>query len=48
MRIAEYAGDAYLKKVEILDIEDIYNYMQSELIEKLRTNDKLLFLLAKK
>lgn len=43
-RIAEHAGDSYLNKLEVLNIEDIYQYMQPELIEKLVSNEKLLFL----
>ena len=34
-RIVIYAGENYLGKLEILKIEDIYKYMQKELIEKL-------------
>ncbi|MEZ9140518.1 MULTISPECIES: hypothetical protein [unclassified Shewanella] len=35
-RIITYAGQSYLEKLEILNIEDIYKYMQKELIEKLK------------
>lgn len=35
-RIAEYADKHYLAKVEILHIDDIYQYMQPELLEKLK------------
>lgn len=45
-RIAEYAGESYLKKIEVLHIEDIYSYMQSELLEKLQSHEKLQFLLV--
>ncbi|WP_275974998.1 hypothetical protein [Shewanella gaetbuli] len=34
-RIARYAGEQYLEKVEVLDIEDVYQYMQPELISML-------------
>ena len=43
-RIAEHAGESYLNKIEVLHIDDIYQYMQPELIDKLMSNDKLLFL----
>lgn len=42
--IAEHGGQSYLNKLEVLDIEDVYQYMQPELIEKLKSNEKLLFL----
>lgn len=35
-RIAIYAGENYLGKLGILNIEDVYKYMQKELIEKLK------------
>jgi predicted protein tyrosine phosphatase len=43
-RIAENAGQSYLSKLEVLNIEDVYQYMQPELVEKLVANDKLSFL----
>lgn len=43
-RIYQYAGKKYLYKIEVLDIEDIYQYNQPELIDKLKSNDKLSFL----
>lgn len=43
-RIAEHGGGSYLNKIEVLNIDDIYQYMQPELIEKLTSNEKLLFL----
>lgn len=43
-RIAEHAGESYLNKLEVLNIDDVYQYMQPELIEKLVANDKLRFL----
>ena len=33
-RISEYAGKQYLQKVEVLNIEDVYKYMQPELINR--------------
>ncbi len=43
-RIAEYAGESYLNKIEVLNIDDIYQFMQPELIEILVSNEKLYFL----
>lgn len=43
-RIAEHGGQSYLSKLEVLNIDDIYQYMQPELVEKLVANDKLSFL----
>lgn len=43
-RIAEHAGESYLNKLEVLNVDDVYKYMQRELIEKLLANDKLRFL----
>ena len=43
-RIEEYAGKHYLDKVENLTIEDIYQYMQSDLVKILDTHEKLQFL----
>lgn len=37
-RIAEYTDKLYLAKIEKLNIDDIYQYMQSELLEKLKSN----------
>lgn len=34
-RIREYSGKQYLKKIQVLDIEDKYKYMQKELIQML-------------
>ena len=45
-RIAEHGGESYLKKIEVLHIQDIYSYMQLELLEKLRSHEKLQFLLT--
>lgn len=45
-RIYQYAGKKFLSKIEVLDIEDIYQYNQAELINKLKTNDKLSFLVG--
>lgn len=36
-RIVIYAGENYLGKLKILNIEDVYKYMQKELIEKLKS-----------
>jgi len=35
-RIAENAGEHYLAKIEILYIDDIYQYMQPELLDELK------------
>ena len=34
----------YLFKIEVLNIEDIYQYMQPEFIEKLKSNVHLQFI----
>jgi predicted protein tyrosine phosphatase len=39
--IVDYAGERYLQKVEVLDIEDIYQYMQPELLELFQLDTKL-------
>jgi predicted protein tyrosine phosphatase len=44
-RIADYAGERYLHKVEALDIEDIYQYMQPELLKLFQSDTKLKCLL---
>jgi len=41
-RIAKYAGEHYLEKVKVLGIEDIYQYMQPELIEKLLASQEMV------
>jgi len=43
-RISDYAGKHFLNKIETLDIEDIYQYMQPELVEILDLHDRLQFL----
>lgn len=43
-RIAEYTGDIHLNKITILHIEDIYQHMQIELLEKFQSHEKLKFL----
>ena len=43
-RIEEYAGKHYLDKVENLKIEDVYQYMQADLVKILDTHEKLQFL----
>ena len=40
-RITLYTGYRFISKVENLNIDDIYQYMQAELLEKLKLN-KLL------
>ncbi|MGI2227227.1 hypothetical protein [Shewanella frigidimarina] len=40
-RILDYAGERYLQKVEVLDIDDIYQYMQPELLELFQLDTKL-------
>lgn len=44
-RIANYAGPHYSQKIEVLGIDDIYQYNQPELIEVLRAYKKLKFIL---
>jgi len=41
-RIAKYAGEQYLQKVVVLGIEDVYQYMQPELIRCLLSIDNNL------
>lgn len=43
-RIAEHTGDLHLNKVTVLYIEDIYQYMQPELLDKLQSHEQLSFL----
>lgn len=45
-RISDYAGKVFLNKVEILDIDDVYQYMQLELVEILDLHERLQFLKA--
>lgn len=46
-RIALYASEHYLTKVEVLGIEDIYQYMQPELVEKLQVLERSLLAAGK-
>ncbi len=43
-RISEHVGERYLSKIEILHIDDIYQYMQPELLAKLTSSPQLQFL----
>lgn len=43
-RIEEHAGKHYLDKVENLVVEDIYQYMQPDLVQILVVHEKLQFL----
>jgi predicted protein tyrosine phosphatase len=43
-RIAEHTGDIYLNKITVLHIEDIYHYMQIELLDELQSHEQLRFL----
>jgi len=45
-RITEHVGERYLAKIEILHIDDIYQYMQPELLAELRSHVHLQFLMA--
>jgi predicted protein tyrosine phosphatase len=36
-RIREHTKEIYLSKIEVLNIDDIYQYMQLELLEKLKS-----------
>lgn len=42
-RISTYAGVKYLKKVVMLGIEDIYQYMQPSLINVIEQKETLIF-----
>ena len=43
-RITQHTGECYLVKIEILNIDDIYQYMQAEFIEKLTSSTQLQFI----
>jgi predicted protein tyrosine phosphatase len=43
-RITQNTGEHFLGKIEILDIDDVYQYMQVELLEKLKSNKRLNFI----
>jgi predicted protein tyrosine phosphatase len=43
-RITEHVGERYLAKIEILHIDDIYQYMQVELLEELSSSPHLQFI----
>jgi len=43
-RIVEYAGDHYSDKITVLNIDDIYQYMQPELLDELKSNVYLQFM----
>jgi len=43
-RIFEYAGDHYSDKITVLNIDDIYQYMQPELLQELKSNVHLQFI----
>lgn len=38
-RIEQHTGQRYIHKIECLEIEDIYQYMQAELVENLEQID---------
>jgi predicted protein tyrosine phosphatase len=42
-RISNYAGENYLEKGEILNIDDTYQYMQSELIKTIERHENIIF-----
>ncbi len=44
-RIVEYVGDRYSDKITVLNIDDIYQYMQPELLTKLKSNIHLQFII---
>jgi predicted protein tyrosine phosphatase len=44
LRITKYSGESYLNKIQVLNIEDIYKYMQPELVEKLKCNENIQLL----
>jgi predicted protein tyrosine phosphatase len=43
-RISQHTEERYLAKIEVLDIDDIYQYMQTELLEKLKSSTQLQFI----
>jgi predicted protein tyrosine phosphatase len=43
-RIIEHVGERYLAKIEVLHIDDIYQYMQPELLTKLASSPHLQFI----
>ena len=43
-RITEHVGKSYLAKIEILHIDDVYQYMQPELVAKLTSSPHLQFI----
>jgi len=43
-RIVEYAGDHYSDKITVLNIDDIYQYMQPALLAELKSNVHLQFI----
>lgn len=46
-RITENVGERYLPKIKILYIDDIFQYMQPELLTELKTHIELQFLLLR-
>jgi predicted protein tyrosine phosphatase len=43
-RITQHTGERFLEKIENLHIDDIYQYMQAEILEKLRSSNQLKFI----
>tara|TARA_R110001583_G_scaffold182901_1_gene341038 strand:- start:3425 stop:3766 length:342 start_codon:yes stop_codon:yes gene_type:complete len=43
-RIIEHVGERYLAKIDVLHIDDIYTYMQPELLTKLASKPNLQFI----
>jgi len=43
-RITEHVGERFLAKIEILHIDDIYQYMQPELLARLTSHSQLQFI----
>tara|TARA_R110002033_G_scaffold77671_2_gene129185 strand:- start:2648 stop:2989 length:342 start_codon:yes stop_codon:yes gene_type:complete len=43
-RIIEHVGERYLAKIEVLHIDDIYQYMQLELLTELASSPSLQFI----
>ena len=43
-RITKHAGVRYLAKIEMLNIDDFYRYIQTELIDQLKLSNPLQFI----
>jgi predicted protein tyrosine phosphatase len=43
-RITQHTGERYLTKIEVLNIDDIYQYMQPTLVDELVSSEHLSFI----